>query len=367
LKNQHWINRREFLVRTAGLAALAACPRLLPACGGDVPNPMPVAGEGVSSHKAASAWVPLGQEEGSYDLFRAAVEAATDFSWLGRGDRVFLKLALNSGNPFPATTDPWALECMVRLLRERGAGEIVAGDQSGVEHVFHTPIGGRGSSRACCRASGLLDVMEVRAVTPCFFEERGYEAYRGTLPSEPHHWEQPICVTTALDDVEHIVYLPRVANHFLAGKTFGIKIAIGFLRDDSRVFFHTHFGTFQEMYEEINQVPEIAARLRLTVTSGRALMTTAGPDRGEIVRPEHGLVFASEDLLAHDLLAAAWLEANRMETVPEDIYAHPAIRNRLDRIGGLPGGVQWIRVNEHPDPLVTVTMQDLLEPGREPG
>ena len=34
---------------------------------------------------------------------------------------MLIKLALNSGNPYPATTDPWSVKCMVTLLKEKGA------------------------------------------------------------------------------------------------------------------------------------------------------------------------------------------------------------------------------------------------------
>jgi len=360
MKKYNGMSRRDFLSWSAGMGVLAACPPVLTGCGGSSDPLSPLTEGGESEHSVSSVWIPKGEHEDSYPLFKAAVEAATDFSWLAGGDRVFLKLSLNSGNPFPATTDPWALACMVRLLRERGAGEIVAGDQSGVEHVFHTPAGGRGSSRECCRTAGLLAVMDEYQVTPCFFEERGYDAYRATVPSGSHHWTEPIYITTAMDEMDHIINLPRVANHSLAGKTFGIKVGIGFLRDDSRLFFHMNFGKFQEMYEEINHVPEIESRVRLTVTSGRAVMTTAGPDRGTEVWPDHGLVFASGDLLAHDLLAAAWLEANRMGGEPEDLYSHPAVANWLARIGGCPEGVQWSRINEHPESSVTAFMETLL-------
>ncbi|HNR51348.1 MAG TPA: DUF362 domain-containing protein, partial [Deltaproteobacteria bacterium] len=62
---------------------------------------------------------------------RACAEAATDFSWLSRGDAVFIKPVVNSGNPYPATTSPIAVAAMIELLREKGAGRVVVGDMSG--------------------------------------------------------------------------------------------------------------------------------------------------------------------------------------------------------------------------------------------
>ncbi len=63
---------------------------------------------------------------------RETAEAATDFSWLSKGDAVFIKPALNSGNPYPATTSPAAIGTMVALLKEKGAGRVIVGDMSGI-------------------------------------------------------------------------------------------------------------------------------------------------------------------------------------------------------------------------------------------
>jgi len=89
-------------------------------------------------------------------------------------------------------------------------------------------------------------------------------------------------------------------------------------------------------------------------------MTTLGPDQGEIVRPDHGLIFASEDLLAHDLLAASWLEANRIEGNPKDIYSHPAIVHFMERLEQPLESIAWNRLNEHPDGSITGYMENLL-------
>ena len=56
---------------------------------------------------------------------RCSTEAATDFSWLSKGDTVFIKPAVNSGNPYPATTSPLAVAAVVEILREKGAGRVI--------------------------------------------------------------------------------------------------------------------------------------------------------------------------------------------------------------------------------------------------
>ena len=76
---------------------------------------------------------------------RDAARAATDFSWLSRGDSVFIKPALNSGSPYPFTTSPVAIAAMVELLREKGARRVIVGDMSGIGHVKLSPDGLSGS------------------------------------------------------------------------------------------------------------------------------------------------------------------------------------------------------------------------------
>ena len=74
------------------------------------------------------------------------LESSDSFSWLDKGDTVLLKPALNSPDPYPATTHPLALEVTSKLLAEHGA-KVVIGDQSGIEYLLHHPGGViRGSS-----------------------------------------------------------------------------------------------------------------------------------------------------------------------------------------------------------------------------
>ncbi len=356
MKEQRGMNRREFLRCAAGLSTVVTCPSLLASC---APPCDTTVLAGYQPH-VSSAWIPKGEHLNSYQVFKSVVEAATDFSWLSSGDRIFLKLALNSGNPFPATTDPWSLFCMITLLKEKGAGEIFVGDQSGAEHVYHDPEQQRGSSRNLCQSAQLLDVIDETEATAWFFEEFGLDAYREASPSKSHHWTTPILITTVIDNVDHIIHLPRISRHFMAGTTLGMKIAVGYLRSDNRLQGLHGPLNFRAKYEEINHVQDISSKLRLTVSSGRKLLTTFGPDRGEIVEPDYGLILASDDLLAHDLLGTAWLEANGSR-IPGDIYCHAALQNYMQGIGGSPETLIWEEINAHPDPAVPDYMKSLLK------
>ena len=380
-------SRRDFL-KFSGILAGAV---LLPACAHRMKEMeaelavMPV-NESWTPH-AASAWVPKGAHGDAYDVFRHTVEAATDFSWLSAGDSVFIKLSLNSPNPYPATTDPWSLACMIRLLQEKGAGRIMAGDSSGVQSVHWTRENQKGSSRECCKKAKLFDVIVQNGAEPVFFEEAGYDGFTPLYPVAPHHWPEPIWIPSAVNEADHIIYLARVSSHIMGDITSGMKIGVGFLREDSRKTLHQGGDAFYAMYEEINHAPEIASKLRLSVSSGRKVLATFGPDNGHVTAPANGLVIASEDLFAHEALSYAWLLYNREhETgffdvgitgrltrmrspinrgfvwqtwkgggffqtpkiplfIAGNIYAHPSLMNAMNRKGGHPKAIDWEQVN----------------------
>lgn len=388
--------RREFLLGTASLALAAA----LPACSQPAKIVLNETAEpeipSVTDHilGVSCSWIAKGEHENAYALYKRTVEATTDFSWMSKGDRVLIKIALNSGKPYPATTDPWSVRCMLKLLKERGASRVLVGDQGGFGAVQCTKDRKEGSSRQLAKTAGLLKVIEDSNAEPCFFEEHGWDAYLPAIPEGKHHWERPIMVPTVLDEVDHIIYLPRVSSHILAGNTLGFKLAVGFLRSDSRGEFHRGGKHFYAMYEEINHIPQIASKLRLTVSSGRSILTLFGPNQGPVAKPEYGLLVASDDLLAHEMLAYAWLQWNRQfETSsishmtmgrltrnrseynkdfsdrmwphwngrktpaidyfePGNLYNHPAVINYLKRIGGRPHLVAIEEINKQPNSSV---------------
>ena len=395
------INRREFLGTSAALACTAMLPSVVTA-GDTLDSP----GKNFPFLKGYqpgvnSAWIRKGQQEKSSGLISDILESTTDFSWLSKGDKILIKLALNSGNEFPATSDPWVLAQVVRILKSKGAGEVLVGDQSGIEAVQWNRESKRGSSRELCQSAGLLQAIEESGATPVFFEEAGYDSYLQTSPPGTHHWETPLWIPSIVNQVDHIIFMPRVSSHIMGELTSGLKLSVGFLREDSRRDFHSGGKNFFAMYEEIAQVPEIRSKLRLTITSGRKVLTTIGPDFGDVAEPEYGLVFASEDLLANEIFSYAWLLWNReFETSfiakatkgnvsrlgsfinkrfvekywpekdvdvknfnvfrPGHIYDHPTIVNFMKRKGGKPTGINWQSVNEIDDNSVSTYLKQQM-------
>ncbi|HPD28642.1 MAG TPA: DUF362 domain-containing protein [Phycisphaerae bacterium] len=233
-----------------------------------------------------------------------------DWSWLRRGDSVFVKLSSNSAHPHPAATSPNAVRAIVTELLDRGAGRVLVGDQGGVEYVRLVDGDKRhGSTETLMRKNGLHEAIVDSGARPCFFDDYGYETgyFQASLPFDNPHWREPPYVARIIREVDHIIYLPRLASHVLAGYTHGHKIAVGWLRDDSRFQMHFEAGSFHEKYVEVNYIPDIRQRLRLVITLAEQVLLNVGPDVGTLATPDSWIVIASSHLANHDAVSVAVL------------------------------------------------------------
>ena len=241
-----------------------------------------------------------------------AAQAATDFTWLSKGDAVLIKPALNSGNPYPATTSPKAIRAMVELLKEKGAGRVVVSDMSGIEHVKLTPEKLEGSSRQLMHASGMAEAALEAGAELYFPEEAGWDAFFEDHPVDDAYWKQGIMMPNIIQEVDHIVLMPRCSRHLLLGSSLGLKSAVGYWRTDSRLEYHKVASTIQEKTADANTVKCLRDKQRLVLTAATQILTTQGPDDGFVAEPETGLVIASESIVAHDMVSLAWLLQNRL-------------------------------------------------------
>jgi uncharacterized protein (DUF362 family) len=299
------MNRRDFERLLAVGAAAAALPAGLS-----------WAGQGPKAGVVLTG-APRGSSE---DVIRNAVkraaEAATDFSWLSKGDTVIIKPVLNSGNAYPATTSPIGIKAMVELLKDRGAGRVILMDMSGVEHVKLERKRLRGSSRELMNRCGMAQAGLAAGAELHFPEEDGWDAFFEEHPDHGSSWKGPIMMPKIIKEADHVVLMPRTGRHVLAGSSLGLKAAVGWWRYDSRLEYHRDASTYHEKTAEANTVPSLLARQRLVLTTATKVLTTFGPDDGFVMEPETGLVIASTSVLAHDIVSLAWLIENR-DATPE--------------------------------------------------
>ena len=328
-------SRRTFL-KIAGVSSLGVLGFGCRNVRGEAVRPKPSFSDATEQVSVAAVSRGANYDQVRGAIFRVA-EAATDFSWLSGGDAVFIKVASNSPNKYPATTSPYAVAAMVELLRRKGAGRVIVGDMPGVQTVYQDKDRQRGSSRETLTQNGLQQAALDAGAEVHYFEEAGYDAYFGERTEHESHWKGEVLLPAILNQVDHVVLLPRVSRHALAGTTLGLKAAVGWLRDDSRLELHRDARSFMEKTADINDLKVLRQKLRLTLSVSTKVQTSFGPDKGFAAEPDPGLVFGSESLLAHDMTALGWLLWNREHATPpnqlswyRDPYiTYPGAMNRI--------------------------------------
>ena len=277
------------------------------------------------------------------------LKSSENLSWLSPGDTVLLKPALNSPDPYPATTHPETVHAIAELIEDRGAKAII-GDQSGVEFVLHNKGGViKGSSSRLYEASGMARGPEQNFLG---FEELGWdEGFHKYQSAKTASWPEGFYLTEWVKKADHIVNLPRLSTHAQAGVTLGFKNMVGLLRDDSRFHFHTNgplyffmkpiarkaklnirddnLGSFFEKITEISLA--LQHKLRVTLFTVTKAQVTLGPNRYLVriggrgigsaheVTPDPGLIFASSDALAAEVFALAFLTVLYLQRPPQRV------------------------------------------------
>lgn len=289
---------------------------------------------------------PLSQDMDQ--AIRDATLAVDNLAWLQPGDTVLIKPVINSGKPYPSTTSPLAIASMVRLLKDKGAGRVVVGDMSGVGHLDQRPEGCKGSSRKLAKSAGLLDVVLEAGAEWAFFEEAGWESFYAEQPAPGSHWRGGIMLPNLLQEVDHIVSMPRCSRHALLGNTLGLKSVVGYMRYDTRLEYHHAAKSIQEKTAEANTVPTLLQKQRLVVTAADKVLATFGPDLGHVIAPRRGLVIASRSVVAHDMVSLAWLIGHwrqapwRNKLALTDPSSNKIVANLANRVvSGMLGGWRW--------------------------
>jgi len=310
------MERRKFVKLIAGASAVALCPPKGITLSSGAPLRGNPSGLGPKTKVFLAGVSKNAREDVVKQAVRCSAEAVTDFSWLSKGDAVFIKPVNNSANPYPATTSPLAVAATVELLLEKGAGRVIVGDMSGVEYLRFSPTKLKGRSRKLMEASGMAEAVLASGAELHCFEEAGWSAFHAEVPLAGSHWRHPVMMPDILNDVQHIVLMPRCGRHAVAGSTLGLKAAVGYWRHDTRLEYHHDASTLHQKTAEANTVETLRKKQRLVVTAADKILTTYGPDKGYILQPVNGLVIASESVVAHDMVSLAWLIESRL-AIPE--------------------------------------------------
>ena len=317
LRSSPLVSRRSLLkagVCTGGGLLLGA----LPGCSGPVQT-LPNRALGKLPKGEAGyvhfGWHPKSKSEmtvsAARELVAQIVPAISDnLSWFSKGDSVLLKVASNTVNVHPAITWPNAVEAVASYFKDLGARTVLVGDQAGVETVRLTRDGRVFATQKAFAENGLGSAIKnSRAKTVCF-DDLGWEGYAAVSPDFESLWGNSCYLTNALQNVDHVIYLPRIGTHGIAGYSGAIKNAVGWLRDDSRRMMHLRGDKLFELYAEVNHMPILRDKLRFALSIGHSAMLNIGPDFGGEYDFKGIYAIGSRQLVDHDLLCASmvpWL------------------------------------------------------------
>jgi hypothetical protein len=183
---------------------------------------------------------------------------------------------------------------------------------SGIRDVKLSPNGVTGSSQEVMESCGMSRIIQKARIQVHFFEQAGWGGFYQDTPAAGLYWRNNgLTMPNILNEVDHIILMPRCARHILAGSSLGLKAAVGYWRTDTRLECHRDLSTFQEKIADGNTVKTLRTKQRLVLSVADKILTTIGPDFGHVVQPETGLVIASESVVAHDMVSLAWLLQNR--------------------------------------------------------
>ena len=222
------------------------------------------------------------------------------------GRRVLLKpnVLLDQDMRKAATTHPEFFRAAIRLMKELGAAKIYAGDSPG----FPKP----GFKAKGC---GLWDVCIEEGI-------EWYDFLKGSMSIQNPDGQKinKFTVTTALNDVDLLVSLPKLKTHQLMYYTGAIKNQFGMIPGLLKSSFHMMFparSDFAAMIVDLHQAvkPDFAFM--------DAVISMEGPGPGNGYPNKTALILGSSNLLALDIAAC------RIIGYDPDII--PILRNALDR------------------------------------
>lgn len=243
----------------------------------------------------------------------AAIQLAGGLGFVKPGQSVLLKPALNSGNPYPATTDPETVHAVGQLIQQAGGRPFVA-DRT----MFLR------STHAAFRKTRILDAARALRIPCLALEDEEVVALSHPLALG---WGGTLRVYRPAAEADHLVSLCTPRTHRLGDFTMSMKNLVGVVDGSARLGMHLG-PAFKDRLAEISLV----ARPSLVVMDGRMGFADGGPDRGDLCRP--GFLAVGSDPLAVDAVGLAFLRlagANQRISTGS-IWSLPVMR-RAARIG----------------------------------
>lgn len=240
----------------------------------------------------------------------ASVKASIDLlggmdRFVKRGERVLIKPNILAAKPPEAavTTHPGVVTAVIRLVKEAG-GEPLVGDSPGL-----------GKARKAADKCGIIEACTASGAE--FIEFR--ELVRAENPSG--HTFKRLDVAKEVLGVDAIINVPKLKTHAQMFLTLGVKNLFGCVPGKKKAQWHLSAGVDSRDFAGMLLDLYLFLNPRLNVMDGVVGMEGNGPGNGD--PRKIGLIFASENAIAMDVVAALVLGAK-----PSDLPVLKAAQSR---------------------------------------
>ncbi len=258
-----------------------------------------------------------GNRESTYSLVRKAVELAGGMDFIKKGDTVLIKPNLNTGDPPPASTDPEVVYEVIRMVKEKDPSRVIVGDRSS----FWS------NTLSCMKQNGLYDVIQQAGAEVFPFEDDEWVSVR---PADAANWKNGFKIPKIVEEADHIISIPVLKTHSIATFSMAIKNWVGIISPKDRSIglhlFNQKEPVFGNMIAEIH----LARKPSFIVTDCTKAFVEEGPSKGKVAEP--GIVYATSDIVANDIVGLSLLKALGTEDRIQDIsvWEHPQIKRAAE-------------------------------------
>jgi len=258
-----------------------------------------------------------GKKEDTSILVRKAVELAGGLDFIREGDSVLIKPNLNTGDPYPASTNPEVVYEVIKMVYEKRPSRILVGDRSS----FWT------DTLSCMKQNGLYDAVKQAGAEAFPFEE---DEWIDIVNPYTANWKKGFKIPEIIKKVDHIISIPVLKTHTIATFSMAIKNWVGIIAPGDRTMdlhlFNHKEPTFGSMLAEIHT----ARKPSFIVTDCTRAFVKEGPTKGTVAEP--GIVYATSDIVANDIVGLSLLKTLGTEDSIQDVsvWSHSQIRRAAE-------------------------------------
>lgn len=196
------------------------------------------------------------------------------------GQKVLIKINLNTTDAYPASTCPVMLTGLIDLLKSKGISDIVVGDCSSISSL---------PTKKVAKSTGILEAIRHKAQFVSF--DQGHWV---KVPIDGQYLKQVTIPKTAME-ADRIIFLANLKTHRLADFSFGMKLGVGFVHPLERYPLHK-----EHLKAKIAEL-SLALTPDLTIIDGRKGFVDGGPDKGRM--EETSAIIWGDNILCVDLEA----------------------------------------------------------------